>query len=167
MSVKTEGYNEQAQRLNLEYIQEAGEAIRTRLFPRPTKVRDQYGELVDGPTPYPLPVALSYQPKNGTAYALVFISVRTIQQASLEVNEPNARWLVPAGCHDSDDRPLPGHILVVHPDFSYPFDLSFGNQHFTSYVLEHSGLSEADAVALTALFRAISGVEILDRRRTA
>jgi hypothetical protein len=158
MSVDVESYAGQVARLDVSYIRVAGEAIRSRLFPAPRE---------DGQVPVALPVGLSFQPDNGTAYSLCFIPVEGIQQASAEVNEPNGAWSVPAGCYRSDGSVIPGSVLVVKAngayDWAYVFDLSFGALHFWDYVAQHTGSNVADGSALTALFRAISGVEIEDR----
>ena len=144
--------------LDLDYVRRAGEALRVRLFPDPTE---------DGRVPVPMPVGLSYEPGNGTAYALLFVPLASIQQASAEVNEPSGAWTVPSGSFDADGMPREGVVLVVKAngadsDWAYPMDLSFGHVAHASYVGEHINANVADASAICALFRAVCGVEILD-----
>jgi hypothetical protein len=104
-----------------------------------------------------LTVGLVYQPGNGTRYDLLFVPAQGISQASTSP--------VPSGCDGEDGRSRDGWTVVSKLNgttFSYPFDLSPENRAHVSYVREHSGLGFADAAALTALFRSIAGVPILD-----
>ena len=155
-------YNEEVLRLDVPYVQDCGEQIRARLYPRPKQVRNEYGDLVDGPTPYPVPAAITYQPKNGTRYDLIFTAVRSITQLG-----PNA---VPSGSFEGDDEEsaIPGHVVVTKAngtgDFVATFDLDMDRGPLVfPYVAEKTGLGFADAVAVTALLRAVAGLRILDR----
>ncbi len=56
--------------LDIDYVRRMGEEVQARLFPRPRP---------DGRQPVPLPVALRYQPGDGTDCVVRFVSERTFQ----------------------------------------------------------------------------------------
>lgn len=109
-------------------------------------------------------VAVAYQPGNGTRYDLVFAPFYSIEQ-----HDPED--IVPAGLRDApDDEIRRGWTIVSKVNgrtWSYPFDLSTGNRAHAGYVAGHGPDAEefADAVALTALFRAIAEVDLFDEPR--
>ena len=105
-----------------------------------------------------IPVGVSYQPNNGTAYALIFTPVRSIEQIS--------KWTVPGGVHDENGLALTGMTVVAKVEgttWAWPFDLRPGRRAQWTYVAEKIQTdSWGDAAAITALLRAVSGVSILD-----
>jgi hypothetical protein len=142
-------YEGQVERLDLDYVRQAGRMI-----------ADHLGEGCAGP-----PCGLSYQPDNGTAYALVFVPSLWMVQLSSSVNPPHGHWYVPSGSYDRHGNPHRGQVLVskvngATSDFSYPFDLRPGSIHSCDYVMEHTRTNIADGAALTALLRAICDLPI-------
>ncbi len=118
--------------------------------------------MVDGPTPYPTPVGIAYQPGNGTRYDLIFVSVRSVQQATGEFDPENGTAYVPSGVFEND-RVEADWVLVTQTNgegFSYPFQLTFGSKPAAPYVARSANLNYADACAVTALLRAITGAAL-------
>lgn len=123
--------------LDLVYVRMVGEDVRARLFPRPSKVRDEAtGERVDGPTPYPLPTALRYRPMDAVDVEVLFVSERSIQRVD-EI---------------APDTP-PTLVRVIYDDVSFLVDLKFGTEPTVSEMD-----LEADNDAATALLRAVTGM---------
>lgn len=131
-----ETYEGQLERLDRHYIREHGAAISRGL--------DEFHG----------PATLDYQPGNGTLYALYFVPVRdTTHYGSRRLPEGvdhdgGARWVLVVKCNGTDS------------DFAYPFDLTPGHVAHASYVAGHCRMNLADACAITALLRAIAGVEL-------
>lgn len=136
----------QVERLNRDYVLDLGNEIRERLFPRANR---------EGVVPYPLPVAVAYQPGNGTKYEVLFVQIRTTQQlVGLDVENR-----VPAGVFTDDGIADPGWVFVGLVEKGlYPFDLKFGNVISYDYVDEHFDVGFADACAIAALLKSITGV---------
>jgi hypothetical protein len=166
----TETYNDIVERLDLQYVRLAGEEIRARMFPQPTRIKLPGGGTKDGPVPFPLPVALSYQPGDGTAYSLIFTPLRSIRQVSPIVNEAGAAWFVPSGGYSADGNVKEmGDVLVTKinetdSDFTFVINLAMDRPYLhPSYIAEkcnHANLATASAI--TVLLRAIAAQEMLD-----
>lgn len=141
----TATYETEVARLNLDYIAERGRWIDAHFAPA--------GE----------PVALDYCPGNGTSYKLIFVAPRGCDQLGDE-NVPsglgNDYWTGWAG--EGHRWAVVCKVNCSGSDWVYPFDLTAGNVHAVAYVGEKIGAERAygDAVAITALFRAICGVPI-------
>lgn len=106
------------------------------------------------------PVALDFQPGNGTSYRLLFVPTLGIEQLG--------PGLVPAGLGDHWQAPasetarwaVVAKVNCTESDWVYPFDLTPGNRAHVSYVAAKTDRGTADAVAITALFRAICDVPL-------
>ena len=124
--------------LDVNYVRTMGEEVRARLFPRPKQVHNQYGELVDGPTPYPLPVVLRYTPTEDLTLEVIFILTRTMQTIGAEppaVDEGAALVVWNEGFFTTD------LTLGQHPEFAAGFNAS-----------------PVESRALSALLDAVAGV---------
>lgn len=119
--------------LDLEYVRAMGEDLRARLFPRPTKVRDEAtGGLVDGPTPVALPALIDYDPYgDGEGYEILFVAERSVQRVNGE----------------APDLPLT-QVRVYGPGETVSVDLEFGK------LPEYPDDAPSD---LVALLRALTG----------
>ncbi len=121
------------------------------------------------------PIGVNYWPDNGTAYQLLFVPVGNITQVGADIPRERAwpePWPIPSAGFDPGRRPHDPSVLVVKcngtdGDFSYVFDFEEGRSHHLSYVAEHTRLGFGDAVAITALFRAMCGVRLYDDEVTA
>lgn len=116
--------------LDLDYVRSAGEEVRARLFPRPKQVFDpERGEKVDGPTPFPLPVSIRYQPSETVDVEVLFVPERSIQ-------------------HVGGTAPdvLLSQVRVVYGDRAFTVDLAFGSE------------PSAGEDAATALLRSVTGM---------
>lgn len=137
-------YAGQVARLDEDYIEERGRWVDSHLAP--------CGE----------PIGLCYEPGNGTCYLLCFVPAGSIEQ----LGDRN----VPAGLGDgfwNRERyegksrwTLVAKANLTPSDFTTVVDLTPGNLFFASYVAERVG-NFADACALTALFRAIVGQQLV------
>jgi hypothetical protein len=137
MSPSLYTYEGQCARLDTTYVERIGRTVSDQLA--------SCGEAV----------AVQYEPDNGTSYHLVFVPVGGIYQLS--------EWRVPSGVEYDPDRRW---CLVVKTngtdsDWVYPFNLTPGWTHECGYVGSKTGTNVADASAITALLRAICGVEIV------
>lgn len=108
------------------------------------------------------PCSLPYAPGNGTLYELVFVPVPALQQLGALI--PDGTLVrVPEGVGRDDE----GWVVVSKVDGSRwagAFDLRPGTPHFVHYVADHLATERvgiADASALVALFRAITGVAVV------
>ena len=121
--------------LDLDYIREIGEDLRSRLFPRPKQIRNVFtGQDEDGPTPYPLPVAIQYQPGGEVNVRVKFVVVRTIQLI---------------GVKDLPDINPNLVDVTVGEEPSVTVEFSFGDEPRIVAAVDDP---------LLALFRAITGV---------
>lgn len=128
--------------LDLAYVREVGEDVRSRLFPRPKRVLDERGEEVDGPVPVPLPVSLRYRPRVEVDLEVLFVPERWVQRVgpvdlkAPEVPPSRVRVVVGGGYQEIESLTL---------------DLEFGKE---------PKLPEPDSpagVAVASLLRAIAG----------
>ena len=115
--------------LDIDYIRRVGEEIQARLFPRPR---------ADGRQPDPRPVALRYQPGDGTDCVVRFVSERTMQ------------WV------DGTSIDVRASVVSVSIDWmTVVADLAFGKQ---PEIHETDVEALEAAFGIMALLRAVAGV---------
>lgn len=124
--------------LDLEYVRAIGEDVRARLFPRPKQVRNELMEVVDGPTPVPLPTRVAFDPyANGDVYVITFTQERSIQHVNQEAPDVSPTMVE----------------IVIRPDFIVSADLTFGK---LPQVYGPEGTTFRDD--LMSLLKAVTGV---------